>query len=323
MALVDRTPRSTPDPNHAMGTTMAPCTTALVFATDETFAPLAKGLVLSTIAHAAEFNLFLIDIGCSDETRRWMAKHDVRIVPFDRKRHLRKTPKVELKRYQDAQLCRPYIPELIPDYDVYLWCDSDIWIQDISSLRIYRDIAIAQPDMVPISPLVDASYSYFYEDMSEFMRYSEFWYREAFGPTIASTYSNRAVLSSGLFAMHYSNPIWKAWASELEAIFQRPFSNHDALHLSEQVALNYLLYARKRFSPVGATHNYNCHIGRVRRLADERVVIDNPPHRTIGVVHLTYSSKMIGRYIDEGLLFDRGRYLSEEELNGLRMLAHY
>jgi hypothetical protein len=302
---------------------MASCTTALVFSTDDSFAPLAKGLVLSTMAHAGEFDLFMVDIGCSPDIHRWMAERDVRIVRFDRKQHLRKAPKAALKQYQDAQLCRPYLPDLIPDYDVYLWCDADIWVQDISSLRIYRDIATTQPHMVPISPLVDTSYTYFYEDMAEFSRYSDFWYREAFGPTVASTYSNRAVLSSGLFAMHSSNPIWKSWASELESIYQRPFRDHNALHLSEQVALNYLLYAQKRFLPVGALHNYNCHIGCARRLEDERVVINHPPHHTIGVVHLTYSSKMMARYIDDGLLFDRGRYLTEAELNGLRRLAHY
>ena len=89
------------------------------------------------------------------------------------------------------------------------------------------------------------------------------------------------------------------------------------------MTLNYLLYANKSFCPMEAVHNYNCHIGRAKRRNDGRVVIDYPPCRMIGVVHLTYSSKMMSRYIDAGLLFNSGSYLEPRELDGLRRLNHY
>jgi len=305
------------------GTSKVNASCALVFSTDENFAGLAKGLVLSLAASAneGEFALHMVDIGCSDATLAWMQAHGVRIGKFDRCKFLR-APKAKLKPYQEAQLCRPFLRELFPGFETYIWCDSDIWIQDIHSVRLYRDIANAEPTLVPISPLVDVSYSYFYEDCAEFVNYARHWYSSTYGEVVASTYASRAVLSSGLFAMHSSNPIWSAWASELDNIFQRTFESHDAVHLAEQTALNYLLYANKCFVPIEATHNYNCHVGRLVRRNNE-VVVSDLPWRKIGVVHLTYSSRMMGEYIDQRLLYQAGDYLTANELSQLRMLSHY
>ena len=178
-------------------------TTALVFSTDEAFAPLAKGLVLSISSQVerGEFDLKLVDIGCSAETLAWMNSHGVEVKVFDRPKFLRPSKNV-LKPYQDAQFCRPFLPRLFPGYEVYVWCDSDIWIQDISSVRLYRDIANENPDKIPISPIVDVSYTYLYSDFCEFTRYSKIWFDECYGSTISATYLNRAVFSSGIFAMH-------------------------------------------------------------------------------------------------------------------------
>lgn len=83
---------------------------AIVFSTDETYAPLAKGLVLSVLAaDSPEFALRLVDIGCSRETLDWMRAHNVEIERFDRASY---TPasKSNFAPYQDAQLCRPFLP---------------------------------------------------------------------------------------------------------------------------------------------------------------------------------------------------------------------
>lgn len=306
---------------------MIPNRTAFVFSTDEAFAALAKGLVLSLDQCAQDrcgFDFFLIDIGCSSATLDWMTSRNVTIVKFSRDRFLRRTPRVELKPYQDAQLCRPFLPQLIPGYSIYVWCDSDIWIQDARSVCLYRDTIVEQPEIVAISPLIDVSYKFYYENAAEFSNYARMWYSDAYGPTLAETYANRAILSSGLFAMHATNSIWDRWARELEAIYARDYAVHGSLHVAEQTALNYLLYSTGRFVPLEAIHNYNCHIGCAKRKSETgAVVIDMAPVRTVGVVHLTYASKMISQYIDQGLLFESGRYLAAEELRKLRTLSHY
>jgi hypothetical protein len=298
--------------------------TALVFSTDENFAALAKGLVLSlgSASGDGEFALHMVDIGCSAATLDWMRAHGVIIGTFDRGKFIRR-PKASLRPYQEAMLCRPFLRELFPGFDTYVWCDSDIWVQDIQSIRLYRDIANSHKDLVPVSPLIDVSYSYLYADFTEFVRYAQIWYRACYGETVASTYASRSVLSAGLFAMHASNPVWSMWATELDAVFQRMFASHDLSHLAEQTALNYLLYARKCFVPLDAIHNYNCHVGKLIRTDKGEVVIGDPPFRKVGVVHLTYSSKMMEHYISQSLLYDSGNYLSSEEIDQLRLLSHH
>jgi len=299
--------------------------TVLIFACDEAFVPLAKGLVLSIQSQAlpAEFSLKMIDIGCSNETLQWMESRQVSISKFNYGDFSARAPRTKMKNYQQAQLCRPFLPKLFPGYEVYVWCDSDIWIQNIESLRLYRDIAKSNKKIVPISPLVDVSYNYFYQDCTEFVTYSKHWFENAYGRTVAEGYGSRAVLSSGIFAMHTENDLWGLWASELDAIFQRDFASHFSVHLAEQTAFNYLLYAHQRFCPVDAMHNYNCHVGRIGRDEFGDVVISDAPHRKLGVVHLTYSSKMMGDYLDQGLLYEKAQYLSPQEIEKLRSLNHY
>jgi hypothetical protein len=297
--------------------------TAIVFSFDEAFSTLGKGLILSILEQTTpdEFELKLVDIGCSEQTISWMEGHGIAVKKFERKKYYPKGLK-GLKSYQDAELCRPHIPELFPGYEIYLWCDTDLWVQNISSLRVYRDAVRDNPATIAISPLVDASYQFYYQDAREFVHYSRSWFAEAYGETIASTYGNKAIFSAGVLAMHASNPIWKSWATEVNAVFRRPYSVHAVRHVAEQVALNYLVYAFNKYTPLEAIHNYNCHIGcAVRR--NGRVVLNNFPFREVGIVHLTLSGRKMKEYIEGGLLYQEGKYLSADELNKLATVAHY
>jgi hypothetical protein len=298
---------------------------AFVFSTDETFAPLAKGLVLSMRAAASDgaYDLKLIDIGCSNRTLDWMRDHQVAVSKFDRAKFFPYSSFADLKDYQDAQLCRPFLPKIFHGYEVYLWCDSDIWVQQIDSINLYRDLALRFPEKVPVSPIIDVSYGYLYRNGAEFINYARNWYEAVYGPEIASQYAPRAILSSGLFAMTANNPLWVAWAHELRKILGSDITDSFARHLAEQTAFNYLLYARQQFIPLEALHNYNCHLGGAVRDASGIVSLEHHPARVLGVVHLSYASKMIDRYIDSGLLYEQGRYLDAGELAGLRKLAHY
>jgi hypothetical protein len=293
---------------------------AIVFATDETFAPLAKGLVLSLID--SDLCPCLLDIGCSSATLGWMADHGIQIEKFNRNQ-FRVPIKIQLKPYQDSQLCRPFLPELFPGFEVYVWADADIWVQNIAAIQLYREIASTQHDKIPLSPLIDISYQFFYQNGIEFVEYNNLWFCDVYGTEVARTYGNKAVLNSGLFALHKSSPLWNAWAHELRHIYKREYKTQGTSHVAEQVALNYLVYSRNALVPMDAAANYNCHVGQAKRSPNGRVVIDSPPYREIDIIHLTHSSRMMGTYIDAGLLFDAGRYLTEGEKTRLRSLSHY
>jgi len=193
----------------------------------------------------------------------------------------------------------------------------------IESIQLYCDLALQFPQKIPISPLIDTSYQYFYQDSTYFMNFAKIWFGDAYGPTVASTFAAKTIFSSGVFAMSDKNILWSAWARELESVFARRYSSRGSFHLAEQTALNYLLYTHENYIPLDAVHNYNCHIGCAKRDPSGLVATSLPPSKLIGIVHLTYSSKMIDQYIDNKLLFDQGRYLTPKETKALRQLAHY
>jgi hypothetical protein len=93
-------------------------------------------------------------------------------------------------------------------------------------------------------------------------------------------------------------------------------------HLAEQTALNYVCYSENLFVAMDALHNYNCHEGSAIRL-NGIVVVDDPSHRKIGAIHLTQSAAFMKQYLDNGLLFDEGRYLTPVEKSKLLSMKHY
>ncbi len=309
-----------------------PVKSAIVFALDEKFAALGKGLVLSLRALGLpddSADLCLIDIGCSRETQDWMTQQACVITRFDQS-PIKVPPPPGGGNYMKAQVCRPFIPQIFPGYGCYLYLDSDCWVQQRESLDVVFSAARNAPERVALAPFVDYSYAYNYcsaeeENYLRFLSYFYDWYAASYGSAVAERWKGRALFSSGVFAMSARCPLWEAWAAELEKVYARDYSNAPvAFHLAEQTALNHLIYSSGAYTPLEATCNYHCHVGAVERdRFTGQVVIQYPPRRGIGIVHLSYSSKMMQSYLERGLLWERGEYLSERETSELLRTAHY
>jgi hypothetical protein len=304
----------------------------IVFALDEKFAPLGKGLVLSLRALGLpdeSVYLCLIDIGCSEETRDWMTRAGCVIARFDQST-IKVPPPTGGGNYMKAQVCRPFIPQIFPGYSCYLYLDSDTWVQKKESVELALAAALNSPNRVVLAPFIDFSYAFNYapaeeENYLRFLGYFYDWYLASYGSAVAERWKGRALFSSGVFAMSAQCPLWEAWAAELGKVYARDYSNNPvAFHLSEQTALNHLIYSTAAYVPLEAIHNYHCHVGSVERDSGSgQVVIQYPPRRSVGIVHLSYSSKMMQSYLERGLLWDRGGYLSGTETAELLRTGHY
>lgn len=298
---------------------------AIVFATDDAFAPFAKGLVLSLENSTSKtlLSLCMIDIGCSPATTSWMKAHGVQVRGFDRNDFYERVDP-GYKSYRDAQFCRPLLPILFPGYGIYVWCDADTWIQDIRSINLIAGVAAAAAGQMAIVPFIDYSYDFIYNDFAIFVRQARSWYANTYNQEVANKFAKRTVLSSGIFGCSANSPLWSLWRKELTKLIARPFDCAVASHLAEQTALNLILYRTGAFVPLEATHNYNCHVGCAKRNAKTgRVLINIPPYREIGIVHLSYCSRQVERYLTEGLFYNSGKYLSPSEITTLRKLGHH
>jgi len=313
--------------NHSDG-----AKSAIVFALDENFAPLAKGLVLSLRALGFpddSADLCLMDIGCSQQTRDWMTKQECKIASFD-DCPVTLAPPPGGANYMKALVFRPFIPQIFPGYTSYLHLDSDCWVQKRESVEIALSAVRHAPDRVVLSPFLDISYTYNYlpaegDNYLRFLAYYYEWYSVSYGKEVAERWKGRVLFSAGVLAMSAVCPLWKSWALELTKVHARDYTNHPiAFHVSEQTALNHLIYSTGAYLPLEAIHNYHCHVGTVERdPACGEVVIQYPPRRPLGIVHLSYSGKMLSSYLDRGLLWNQGKYLSQDEIVALRQVRHY
>src|SRR5215471_12820709 len=132
----------------------SPLTTAIVFASDQGYVFLARGLVLSLNAAGfpnADAKLVLIDLGCNEDARLWMRDHGVEIVPFD---PTLIPPKVEavITPAQRAMAMRPWLPKLITHYDHIVWLDCDLWVQNGDVIKHLRSGAQLMPDNIMVAP---------------------------------------------------------------------------------------------------------------------------------------------------------------------------
>lgn len=296
-------------------------TVAVCFGCDEAFFGFAKGLVLSLAGKLdAESALCFIDAGISASSRKWLEDRNVRITDFDPAQF---NPAFRLhlaSSYVNAQICRPYLPLLLPGYDVYVWLDSDTWVQNPASIRSFVASSSAHPGKIAISSTDPWAYEFTPAQAQEFQNYSYLWYEGIFGSAMAATYSDKKILNSGFFALANCSAVWSLWRAEVERFYSSSFQRPAwLLHMAEQTALNYVAYAHECFVEFNSFHNYNCHMALPERRGS-RVGLRHRGEQEIGIVHLTVASQFGAEYLCRGLLFDEGRYLSEPEKRAILSL---
>lgn len=300
---------------------------AIVTSCDERYAPLAKGLILSLLAN--EFpqpgqQLCLLDIGCSPTTRQWMADRGVHVERFDAESHL-PFRTGHLPNHIAAMAFRPFMRGVFPGFQVYLWLDSDTWVQHPASVHLYHELAKSNPHRIAISPLIDVHYSWQY-NAKKFRSDLERIYGAIYGAA-GKELAWRPILGAGVFAMHRDSRVWQAWATQLPVVYRQDYSQvSDGLHLAEQTALNRVIYTLGGPSLVEAIHNYHLCAGPTAwfdgQLCSKAVMwVDGQlTHRPIGIVHLCSLSTYAHKYVQARAFYDRGRYLTDSELNSIESL---
>lgn len=304
---------------------MPSATLALCFGCDEKFMPLAKGLVLSLKQEAdMAFAPVFIDAGVSEGSRAWLSGHGVTIASFDPRRVIAGYCGSGRIDYTAAQVCRPYLPVIAPGHSVYVWLDSDTWLQEAATLRSFVAAASTGAGKVAIAGTDGWVHGLSDAEVETFRGYSASWYSSLYGAAVGETYRGRSILNSGFFALSAASGLWQAWRREIELLFsnRQKMDRMDAAHahMAEQTTLNYLCHARDGFIGFNAFHNFNCHLGAVERRNGQVRKVGDGANR-IGLVHLTNFGRLSSSYLDRGLLFDEGRYLTGDERRALAGLA--
>jgi hypothetical protein len=290
--------------------------------------PLAKGLTLSVTDASARIarygimpDLHFVDIGCASDSLDWFYKKGVTIHSFERRDWDLPPLAPNFPRYADAQLCRPLLPGLIPDYEVYIWVDCDIWLQGHDVVKAYLDAVDAAQNKMILAPEWHYGHA-FSRSIKSALTFTYQLYERFYDGHTAEAYCGYPILNSGFFALHRSSSIWAAWLAEIAVVYGRCGTESTSLlHLAEQTALNKILYERQAFLPIDPIYNYTCASSAVLRGRSGKVTVGYPPMPALKAVHLVDFKRYGRQYMHKGLLYDSGDYLSETELNQLRSIC--
>ena len=172
-----------------------------------------------------------------------------------------------------------------------------------------------------IAPELHVSYPHLYsKTMSRFVAKHTDWYRPFTDSETAEDFGARAVLNSGVFCLNKDSSVWNAWSARLE-------TQSDPLsHISEQVALNAVLYDSGDFTVVDPVFNYMALFGGTLTrdpVSRAWVCSSMVPARKIEIMHLASFSTHGARYQKQGLLFDQGAYLDINDFKKLNALSSH
>ncbi len=294
-------------------------TTAIVFSCDENYMPLARGLVMSLRALGYPkpgFDLVLIDLGCSQHSLEWMKANEVLIKPFP----IDLVPQIVLsviEPYQRALVMRPWLPEILENYNLFIWFDADTWLQSDEVIRIISGSQAILPGRIFIAPGMSHYNASLYSDMDKIVQMQSIWFSVCYQDSdLSKSFQKKMHFSCGVFGIARASPVWDLWKKEIISIYPLVAQRFKAmLHLAEQTALNFIIHRDNTlFGRLDPLYNFHCNAGGAMRLdTGEVAAFVIIPVRRIGVVHLANWSHYAKHYLEENLLFRSGDYLTREE----------
>lgn len=265
---------------------------ALVSGSDANYYPLLREWLHSVqrFEAAREVDICILDAGLAPEQVAELRRCGVsRIVkpPFPEGIPEKR---VRGKEYLKACLCRPFLPEIFPGYETYMWMDSDTWVQNWDAVALFLRGAREKKDRLFItSPGAD-------RHARRVVRVKWLWripYRvasfyfgngvRAFGFQTARKLMQYNVLSAGAFAMDAQAPHWVRWQQLVVTAAVR-----GRLFPAEQLSLGVLAYLEGyKAELLPAYTHWVCDRPPLWDSGRKQFVEPFLPHVPLGILHLS------------------------------------
>jgi hypothetical protein len=185
-------------------------------------------------------------------------------------------------------VCRPFIREMFPDYDLYMWMDADTWVQDWSGVEMFLVAAGRKADRIVVTNGADRSAP------KEFRvkwlwrwpyRVTNFYFnngRRVLGFSEAKKLCTRFVVNAGCFALSAKAPHWERWQKNVVVA-----ATKGRIFPAEQLALGMTIFLdgyEAEFLPSYAhwlCSTFPCWDEQQRVFVEPFM-----PHEVLGVLHL-------------------------------------
>ena len=225
-------------------------------------------------------DVVVLDLGLTPEQAQALQTElGVRVIvpqwPFE--------PPADIARRRDlAFAVRPYLPSVVPGYQVYMWFDGDAWVQDERFFDAY-----VQPARAGRLAIVNEKEPVYRFDW-RVTRWNLGNMLLAFGIVNGLRMYFSPQVNAGVFALHHDSPVWSIWARRYrEAVARARKMNMDQHALLAATALD-----RVPVEYLTGAYNWICSRARpVFDTASARFCLPRAPHEPIAVMHLAGPSK--------------------------------
>ena len=259
----------------------------IVTASDSRFMPFLRGMLASLGGQLtrATIQVACFDIGLTGADQAWLALQGVQVAKP--RAHLG----IDAGSTRPALLsflARPFLPDYFSGFDVYVWIDSDVWLQDPVVLDAYVQGALASG----IAVTHERTNAYRFQ--AWLLAWTGKHLLRGYGIADTAWLLTRRQVNAGFFALSAGAPHWQVWAKRYEAALARTGD----LVPHDQFALNHTLHGglldRSRLPAclLPPRFNWICDRGiPMWNDADEVFCEPHTPYAAIGALHLAGPAK--------------------------------
>ncbi len=261
----------------------------IVLGCDDNFVEHTKAVMASIAEHPSlnDIPIGLLDCGISDKNLAWFRAQgvDVRLAEWNIDFPQLDAWKSKLAGYK-VLISRPFMPDYFPEYDVFLWLDSDLWVQTPDAIHHFLEAA----EWSDFTAVLEFDRNYFdYRTGPRWWLFFNNIYKFFFGAKIAKQFLFHPNINAGVFCIRRNAPHWKHWQQTLTAGLKKIHPINKESMLVEQTSLNLAVYGNNlQMACLPATHNWSCLQARPAWNAQTRLLVEpHPPHMPLSIVHLT------------------------------------
>ena len=195
--------------------------------------------------------------------------------------------KIRNRDHLKTQVARAFLPDYFTNYNLYIWLDADVWINDLDTFLLFEKGAMK--NKLCITPQTDRAYGKFakvdwflgFPKKIRTINYKNI--SKSVSHQLGRKYALHPTLNAGAFAINNNSELWKIIQNNIKKA-----SNKGRIFGTDQVALALSVYRDKipvEFLP--AYTNWMCEFHLPHFNIDTKKFVEPYlPHHPLGLVHL-------------------------------------
>ncbi|MCC6597415.1 MAG: hypothetical protein IT559_01335 [Alphaproteobacteria bacterium] len=190
--------------------------------------------------------------------------------------------------YLKACVCRPFLPQIFPGYETYVWMDADTWVQDWRGVDLF--LRGARSGKIALTAQVDRAYPRGGARIKWLgtlpWKVRGFYFSnalKAFGFPVAKALLPYHVLLAGMFALRGDSPHWARWQELVKGAMAR-----GKVFTAEQLCLGKLCYLEGfAYEVLPAYAHWLCEFKPLWDAKNNAFVEPFLPREKLGVLHIS------------------------------------